>query len=126
MDRVAPQVSLELLRRALDHDAPAIDDRQLRGEPVGLLEIVGRQQDRHLLLACEPLDLVPHFGARLRVKARRGLIEEQDLRAVQQAHRDIQAALHAAGVGLRLRSAASLEAEALQRLGDPPPQIRAG
>ena len=62
-------------------DPPAVDDRELRGEPVGLLEVVGREQDRHALLAREPLDLGPHLRARLGVEPRGGLVEEQHLRA---------------------------------------------
>ena len=95
------QVALQLVGRALDDDAAAVDDREPRGEPVGLLQVVRREQDRHQLLARQALDLVPHLRARLGVEAGRRLVEEQHLRAVQQADRDVEPALHAARVRLR-------------------------
>ena len=43
--RVPAQPALELLRGALGHDPAAVDDRQPVGEPVGLLQVVGGEQD---------------------------------------------------------------------------------
>ncbi len=48
------QRALQLVGRARGDDAPAVDDRELRGELVGLLEVVRREQDRQLLLLGEP------------------------------------------------------------------------
>ena len=98
---VAAQLALQLLGAALGDDAAAVDDHEPRGEPVGLLEVVRRQQDRHLLLAGQPLDLAPQLGARLGVEARRRLVEEEHRRSVDEAERDVEPALHAAGVRLR-------------------------
>ena len=124
---VSPRRSLlSCSGRALDHDPAAVDDRELRGEPVGLLEVVGGEQDRHPLLGGEPLDLPPHLGSRLGIEARRRLVEEQHVRAVEQSHGDVQAALHAAGVGLRLAVGGIGEAEALERLCDPAAELGAG
>ena len=69
------------------------------GEPVGLFEVVRGQDDGERLLAGQPADLRPHRGARLGVEARRGLVEEQHLRAVDERGRDIQPPPHAAGEG---------------------------
>ena len=96
LDRVAVELALELVGRAVRDDPSAIDDREPRGEPVGLLEVVGGEQDRHPLLGGQTLDLAPHLHPRLGVEPGRRLIEEQHLRPVQQAHRDVQPALHAA------------------------------
>ena len=126
LDRVAAQLALERVRRAAGHDPPAVDDRELRRQPVGLLEVVRGQQDRHALLAREPLDLRPHLGARLGVEPGGGLVEEQHLRAVEQAHGDVEPALHAAGVGLHLARGGVGEPEALERLGHPALQLGAG
>ena len=68
------------------------------GEPVGLLEVVRREQDREVLLRGQPLDLHPHRGARLRVEAGRRLVEEEHLRLVDEPDRDVEPALHPAGV----------------------------
>src|SRR5436305_234702 len=51
VDGVATQVGLEPLGRALGHHATAVHDRELRGEVVGLLEVVGGEQDREALVA---------------------------------------------------------------------------
>jgi hypothetical protein len=80
---------------------------------------VGGQQDRHLLLAGQPLDLLPHLGARLGIEPCRGLVEEEHLRAVEQTHGHIQAALHATGVGLRLAVCGVGQPQALERVGHP-------
>ena len=50
-DRVAAQLALERVRRALGDDPAAVDDRERVGELVGLLEVVRRQQDRQLSCA---------------------------------------------------------------------------
>ncbi len=65
-------------------------------------------------------------GARLGVEPGRRLVEEQHLRAVEQAHRDVEPALHAARVGLDLAVGGVGEAEALERLGRAALQLGAG
>jgi hypothetical protein len=65
------------------------------------------EQDRQSLLGGEVGDLLPHLGARLGIEAGGGLIEEQHLRALHEAHGDVELALHAAGVGARAASSAS-------------------
>ena len=49
----------------------------------------------------QPGDLGPHLGAHLRVEPGRRLVEEQHLRAVDEAHRDVEPPLHAARVAAR-------------------------
>ena len=60
----------------------------------------------------EPRDLLPHVGAHLGVEPRGGLVEEQHLRAVDEAERDVQPARHAARVRAR---------EAVGGVGEPEP-----
>ena len=96
---VAAEFALELVGRALGDDPPAVHDGQPAGEPVGLLQVVRGEQDGQPLVGGEPPDLVPHGRARLRVQAGGRLVEEQHLRPVDQAERDVQPPLHAAGVG---------------------------
>ncbi len=97
MDRVAVQLGLQRLGRALRDDAAAVDDRQPAREPVGLLEVVGGQQDGDAILAREADDLVPQLGARVGVEPGRRLVEEQHARPVDEAHRHVELPAHAAG-----------------------------
>ena len=75
------------------------------------------------LVARQALDLVPELGARLGVQAGGRLVEEQHLGAVDEAHGQVETALHAARVGLGLAVGGVGEAEALERLGDAPAQV---
>ena len=115
LDRVAAELRLQLLRRALDDDLPVVDDRQAPRQPVGLLEVVGGQQDGEPL-AGQAGDLLPHVGAGLRVQAGGGLVQEQRPGAVDQPHGHVQLALHATRVGAGLAVGRLGEAEAVQQL----------
>ena len=77
------------------------------------------------LLAREALDLRPHQRPRLGIEAGRRLVEEQHLRAVDQAQRDVEATLHAAGVRLDLALGGVGEPEALELLVGAPAQLHA-
>ena len=70
----------------------------LVGEPIGLLEIVGRQQDRESLAGQAP-DLFPDVRPSLRIEAGRRLVEEQDLGSMDEAARHVELALHPARPG---------------------------
>ena len=50
----------------------------------------------------ELLDGLPHLDARLRVEPGRRLVEEDDRRVPDQAHRDVEAAAHATRIGRHL------------------------
>src|SRR3712207_7534164 len=54
-----------------------------RSELVGLLEVLRRQEDRRAL-GLQPPDLVPQRDAAHGVEARRRLVEEEDVRLVDQ------------------------------------------
>ena len=95
--RVAVQRGLELLGRALHDRAPAVDEQQFVGEPIGLFHVVRGEHDGEGLLAREPPDLRPHRGPRLGIESRGRLVEEQHARAVHERGRDIEPAPHASG-----------------------------
>ena len=76
--------------------SPLVHDRDAVAV-LGLVHVVGRQEDRDVLARLELADVAPDRAARLRVEADRRLVEEQHARRVQQAARDLQAPLHAAG-----------------------------
>ena len=94
---VAGDLALELVRRALGHDPAVVDDREAVAQRVGLLEVVGRQEDGGAGLA-QPADLVPHPRPGLRIEAGRRLVEEEQRRPVDHADADVEPAPHAARV----------------------------
>jgi hypothetical protein len=123
VDRVAVELGLEGLGRAAGDDPAVVDDGEVVGQVVGLLEIVGGQQDREPAVARQRGDLRPELGAGLGIEAGRRLVEEQHARVVDQPHRDVELAAHAArpcadeavrGIG---------EGEALEHAGDPAAQL---
>ena len=93
-------VALELFGRALDDDLAAADDREPVGELVRLLEVVRREQDRQRLALGERAELVPHRGSRLGVEAGGRLVQEEDLRRVDEPERDVEPSLHPARVAV--------------------------
>jgi hypothetical protein len=125
VDGIAVQFALERVGGALDHDPALVDDGEARGQPVGLLQVVRGEQDGQALLTGEPADLLPHGGAGLRVETGGRLVQEQHLRAVDQADGHVQPALHAPGVGLDLALRGVRQVEAVEQLVGAPVQLRA-
>jgi hypothetical protein len=69
-------LGLEPLRGALGDDAPGVDDRHTVAELVGLLEVLGREEDRGPGGVDAP-DLGPDGQPRSRVEAGGRLVEEE-------------------------------------------------
>ena len=86
------------------------------GEHVGLLEVLRGQHHRDAVLARQAADLVPEVGAALRIEAGRGLVEEEDAGRVHEGEREVEAALHAAGVAAHLAVGGVGQADALEQL----------
>src|SRR5215213_7848550 len=70
-----PQVGLKLLRGALLHDPPAVDDRDAVAELIGLLEVLRREEDRRPV-SVDPPQLLPDGQPARGVEARRRLVQE--------------------------------------------------
>ena len=119
---VAGDLPLELGRRALGDDLAVVHDGDPVAERVGLVQVVRGDEDGHAL-AAQPADLVPHVRAALRVEAGGRLVEEDDLRLVDDAERDVDPAALAAGVGLALAVGVLGELERLQRAGGAPLRV---
>ena len=100
-DDVGADLGLELVRRAPRDDHATVDDREPVAEAVGLLEVVRRQEQRHAL-GLQPPQLLPERGARGRVDAGRGLVEEQQARPVHEPAGQVDAPAHAARVRAHL------------------------
>ena len=116
---------LQRLRRALGDDVPAVDDPDPVGEDVGLLEVLGGEEDRHAALGYQALDLLPERRAALRVHAGGGLVEEEDPRTVDERQREVETPLHATRVAADLAVGGLDQADALEELITAPPSLLA-
>ena len=85
----------QLAPGALGPDAALVDDPDPVAEPLGLLHVVGRVEDRHALLL-ERGDAGEDRVAALGVDAHGRLVEHQQAGVVEQADADVEPALHAA------------------------------
>ena len=118
LDRLAAGVlDDQLLRRAHRDRAAVRHDRHAVGEPLGLLDVVGRHQDRRALGA-QPVDQRPQLLAHLRVEADGRLVEQHEPRPVHERAGDQQPAAHAAGELVDARVTAVGEVRDLERALD--------
>ena len=99
LEPLAADLRLELVGRALGDDPAVVDDDDLVGQQVGLLEVLGGQQQRRPARD-EALDDLPHLGAAARVQTGGRLVEEQDRRVGHERAGEVEPAAHAARVGL--------------------------
>ena len=76
LQALAAEPVLELVRRALGDQLPVVDHRDVVGEAIGLVQVLGRQQ-RGRPAGDETLDHAPQAEAAARVEAGRGLVQEQ-------------------------------------------------
>ena len=113
------EVGLELGRRALGNDVPVVDHHDVAGETVRLLEVLGGEQHGRPL-AHQLFDDAPEVLSALGVEAGGWLVQEEDWRARDQRGRQVEAATHAARVGLEHPVAGVGQAEGLQELVGPP------
>ena len=116
LEPLAADAVLELVGGAVGDHAAVVDDRDPVGEPVGLVEVLGREQHGRAV-GDEPLDRLPQVEPAARVEAGRRLVEEQHRRARDQRGGEVEPAAHAARVRLRDAVAGVGEAEALEQLG---------
>jgi hypothetical protein len=99
LDPLAADLGLERIRGAAGDDPAVIDDRDRVGQGVGLLEVLGREQDRGA--GPHPgADRVPQRQPAARVEAGGRLVEEEHPRSADQRARQVEAAPHAARVRL--------------------------
>jgi hypothetical protein len=97
-DVTARDQPLELGRGALGDQPPVVEDRDPVGRLVCLLQVLRRQEDRDSARH-QVADHLPHRAPAARVQAGGRLIEEDDARVADQAHREVEPTPHAAGVG---------------------------
>ena len=112
---VAADLALEARASPRAMTRAVVDDHDVVGEAVGLLEVLGGQQDRRALGRRGVSSTVPQLVAGARVEAGGGLVEEQDLGPGDQRGGQVEPPAHAARVvlgdaGRRRRSARTARA----------------
>ena len=124
LDPLAAHLGLELVGGATGDDLAVVDDRDRMGEFVGLLEVLGREQERRPF-ADQVADHVPHPEPASRVESGRGLVEEQQARSSDQRAAEVEPATHAARVRLDHPVGGVGQLELLEELVATPPGLGA-
>ena len=120
--QVAADPRLELVGGALGDHPAAVDHGDVVGQPVGLLHVLGGEQQGGAV-ADQLADDVPEREAAARVKAGGRLVQEQHLGPADQAGPEVEAAPHPARVGLDGAVGGVGELEPLQHLVGPAPGL---
>ena len=115
LDDVAARLVLQLIGGPRRDDSSVVDDHDIASELIGLFEVLGGEQ--HVgTVADEVADGVPQLAPAARVETGRGLVEQQESRAPDQAGAEVEPAAHAAGVVADHARAGLGEADALEHL----------
>src|SRR5437773_10611081 len=111
------EIPLDVVGCSERHDFALVDDADAVGL-LGLLEIVRGEEDRGAARPPNLGEVLPEGAARRDVKAGRRLVEEQDLRIMQEAPHDLELPSHAAGKRLHGLVDIPRDAEQLRELLD--------
>ena len=115
LEPLAADAVLELVGGAVGDHAAVVDDRDAVGQPVGLVEVLGGEEDGRAV-GDERLDRLPQVEPAARVEPGRRLVEEEHRRARDERGGEVEPAPHAARVRLRHAGAGVAQAEALEQL----------
>jgi hypothetical protein len=99
-----------------------VEHRDPVGEPIGLVQVPGGQEDRDAI-GHQLADDVPHRAAAAWIQSRRRLVQKDDLGVADQGHRQIQLPAHAPGVGRHQLLRRLDQLEPLQQVRDDPPAL---
>ena len=99
LDALAADLRLQLVGGAAGDDPAVVDDGDAVGQLVGLFQVLGGEQEGRAL-AHPVADDLPHAEPAARVEPGRRLVEEEQARPADQGAGEVEAAAHAAGVGL--------------------------
>ena len=92
LDHVAAGLGLELGRRARGHDPTVVDDHDVGGQVVGLVEVLGGEQHVGARARRASRIDVPELDPAARIEAGRGLVEEQQAGRANQAGAEVEPA----------------------------------
>ena len=124
-DDLRADARLQLVGGAAGDDLAAVEHGDHAGQLVGLLEVLRGQQDRHAVVG-QVADGAPHLVAAARVQDGRRLVQDDQLRPVDHADREVEAPLHTARVGSHPPVAGVFQVEDGEQLGGPGPDGAAG
>jgi len=102
-----------------------VDEGDAVTQPLGLLEVVGGEQDRRAL-AVDPLDVLPQLEAQLDVDSGGGFVQDQQPRPVHERAGEGDPTLHAAGEKACALVALVGQREDLEQLGRARPAVALG
>src|SRR5438552_1395108 len=125
-DDVRADRGLQLRGTSFGDDLAQVDNRDALAELVRLFHVLGREEDRHLLFPVEATQVLPHRGPRLRVEARRGLVQEQNSRVVHEPGTQVEPPPHPARVRVRAAVRSIFQLQDIEELLDALVHKRAG
>ena len=115
LDALSADPPLELVGGAVGDDVAVVDDDDVLGQLVGLLEVLRRQQQGRAV-ADEAADDVPHAQPAAWVEPGGGLVEDEQARPADDGAREVEASPHAARVRLDHAIRGVDEVELLEQL----------
>src|SRR3989441_8888806 len=118
-DDIGADRGFQLRGTSLGDDLAQVDDRDALAELVRLFHVLGGKEDRHVLFLVEAAQILPHCGARLRVEAGRGLVQERASGLTHEPRAQVEPAAHPARVRVRAAVRGILQLQALEELLDP-------
>jgi len=105
------------------HDPAGVNDGDPVAQPLRLVEVVGRQQDRDLARGAERRDQVQQLVTDARVEPDGRLVEEQHLGLRHQRPGDLQPSPLPAAVAGNRPVGEAAEAEGVEHVGNPGPNL---
>ena len=124
VDPVTAEAALERLWIAGGNNPAVVDDRD-RIARVGLLQVMGRQEQRGRALCAECLEEAPGPPALIRVETERRFVEKQHVGSMEDPTGKIERTTHPTGERADARAAPVGEPEELECLVDPDPALTA-
>ena len=114
----AGNAALELGGGAFGDDPALVEHGDPVGEPVGLVEVLGGEEDRDAV-GDQLADDLPHGAAAARIQPGGRLVQEDQPRIADERHRQVQAAAHPPRVGRQRLVGRVGEVEPLEQLSHP-------
>ena len=117
---------LELLDRALRRDLPLVHDDHVVAGVLDVGQQMRREDQVDVLVVAEIADELEHLVAALGIHPVRRLVEEQQIGIVHERLRELDALLHARGIGLDVAVARLAEADVVEHLVRPLHRVDGG